>query len=269
MPLFATSRILPFTQFAMCVLLLLSRATVFAQESVRINPASVYLNDSRQSMQITLSSASAKASMLNLSLVYGYGNATAAEAQETTPARQAKSCAAWVRCQPSTLQLESGQSATVEIAATPPPGLKDGEYWAHVIVRKEESGSPAEQPVVAEIPLAYRKGDTYADVQLAGTKIIRDGETVRLNFEFEQLGNSAYHGNLALVVRNAKGKELLKDKIQISVYETGSKRFDIPGKTMPPGVYKATLNFDAERPDLGDAALLVLPKSYTVEFRLP
>ncbi|MCZ7557152.1 MAG: hypothetical protein M5R41_12205 [Bacteroidia bacterium] len=269
MPSFTTSSTRLFTQLAMCMLLLLSRATGFAQESVRISPASVYLHDGRQSLQVTFTSASTQTAALHLSVIYGFDGMTPAATDTPESSRQAKSCAAWVRCQPSALELERGQSATVEITAAPPAGLKDGEYWGRVIVRNGEGGSTVERPVVAEIPLAYRKGDTYADVQLAGTKIIRDGETVRLNFELQQLGNSAYHGNLALVVRNAKGKELFKEKMPISVYETGSKRFDIPGKTMPPGVYKATLNFDAERPDLGDAALLVLPKNYTVEFRLP
>jgi hypothetical protein len=254
-------------QITVGLVLLFTGGTAPAQQAdVRFSPASLYLIDSRQSMQITLTSTSAQSMELNLSVVYGFeeGNDTGTKQQGS--ARYAKSCASWVRCQPSSLTLESGQSASIGISASPPSGLKDGEYWARVIVRRGEGASAT---VLAEVPLAYRKGDTYADVKLAGTKVVRDGETVQLMFDFQQLGNSAYHGNLALVVRNTKGKEILKEKMQISVYETSSKRFDIPGKSMPPGVYKATLNFDAERPDLGDAALLVLPKNYTVEFRLP
>jgi hypothetical protein len=267
MSAFPEQRFRTIPQLALCASLLYACGTMHAQQPVvQFSPASLYFSDSRQSMQITLTSASAQPMELNLSVVYGYGSGTDTGKDEEGSARYAKSCASWVSCQPSSLRLEGGTSATVDIAAVPPPGLKDGEYWGRVVVRSGEGASATE---LAQIPLAYRKGDTYADVKLAGTKVMREGDTVQLIFDFQQLGNSAYHGNLALVVRNAKGKELHKEKMQISVYETSSKRFDIPGKSMPPGVYKATLNFDAERPDLGDAALLVLPKNYTVEFRLP
>ena len=67
----------------------------------------------------------------------------------------------------------------------------------------------------------------------------------------------------------ARGKEILSKKMMLSVYTLTRFDFEISGKSMPPGTYKASLAFDAERPDLGEAALLILPKSYTVEFRLP
>jgi hypothetical protein len=53
------------------------------------------------------------------------------------------------------------------------------------------------------------------------------------------------------------------------VFETERIIVAIRSEAMPPGRYKAVLNFDAERPDLGADALLVLPKKYTVDLNMP
>lgn len=259
--------------------LLLTRIAVSQAPTIRVSPSFLFLHEGSRSVVVTLTSLAPQAMDVSLLLVFGlpdsYENGSVATRFDENDTANPKSCAPWLRLEAAALTLKPGQPRTVRIDAAPPAGLKDGEYWSNLVLLSGESSGSAQTTALetssrlAIVPIAYRKGDTYADVKLAGTNITRHEGIVKFSVDLQALGNSAYHGNLKLSIRSAKGKEVLSTKTMLSVFGLSKFSFDIPGKNMPPGTYKASLLFDADRPDLGDAALLILPKSYTVDFRLP
>ncbi len=271
-----------FRPVLLCVVpILLSFVAVSQPAGLSIQPGSVYMHDSNRSASISIGSSSSKSVQVSMAVAFGFNNpdlegGTGTFIDAKDPGNP-KSCAAWTSLDQTSITLEPGQTRCVRIEVTPPEGLKDGEYWASLILQDAQKTGSAQDGAstvdtaanLGVVPIAYRKGDTYADVKLAKTDIVRNGNTVTFSIDLQALGNSAYHGNLKLLIRNAKGKDILSKKMRLSVYTLTRFDFEISGERMPPGIYKASLAFDGERPDLGDAALLILPKSYTVDFRLP
>ncbi len=266
------------------VVFLLSAASPPLMASIRVGPTAVYLSDKNRSGSITISSASSKSVDVRLDLYYGFIRSDPDGKIEVfideNDVHNAKSCAAWVQINPKRFTLLPGETRTVRFIARPPNGLSNGEYWSRLAITSEEVdtrdaggddviSASQKYNVRTIIPISYRKGEAFADVKLMNTVITRDAGIVLFNVDLQPLGNSAYLGNLTLSIRDSGGKEVFSIKVELAVFTMLRRRFDIPGSDMPPGLYKATIKFDTERPDLGADALLVLPKTYTVEFKLP
>lgn len=251
--------------------------------NIRVAPTAVYLSDKSRSGEITISSTSKSPVDVRLDLYFGYVMTdTLGKPQvffDESDASNRKSCASWISINPKRFTLLPGETRTVRFIARPPSGLEDGEYWSRLSILAEtgkelaDGGSSkldASQQINVRtfVPISYRKGECFADIKLTNVVISRTAELVSFDALMAPLGNSAYIGNMSVTVRNASKKTLFSTRHELAVFIESKRRYGLPAKDMPPGKYTAIIVFDTDRPDLGEHALQVLPKTFTVEFQL-
>jgi hypothetical protein len=168
------------------------------------------------------------------------------------------SCAAWCSVDASELEAEAGLPHDVSLRVQPPADAAVGEYRAFVTV----AGGTGDTVV---IPLHFRIGDVYSDVKLANVGVERTTENVHFLLHLQQLGNAAYHGNLHIRIQDGKKRTVYESRDPVDVYGRGTLRYTLPASNVPKGKYTISLHFDSDREDLGEHAIPVLPKKFTVE----
>lgn len=217
-----------------------------------VEPAFVVLPSRGGEATLLLRSRAAEALALTLNV----------EAPSAAASGGARSLAAALTLSESAMTLSPGQSRTVTVRATLPPGAPDGEYVAHVVVGGANGA-------LRGVPVRLRKGDVVADIKLGGFGAVRDGDEVRFSIDLTPLGNAGYHGNLNMEITGASGRSVRKLHRLVDVDVPERLVIPMKGGDIPPGRYKVRLNFDSDRPDLGAEAIPVLPKKYTVEINMP
>ncbi|MBR9975797.1 MAG: hypothetical protein KFF77_09475 [Bacteroidetes bacterium] len=181
----------------------------------------------------------------------------------------ARSLAPMLTLSVSSVTLSPGDSCTVVVSATLPPGTPDGEYVARIVI-VDNSGTRGDETLPERrVPVRLRKGNVMADIKLGGFGAVRDGDEVRFSIDLQPLGNAVYHGNLHVEITGTAGKVSRKLHRLLDVYEPQRLVIPMKGGDIPPGRYKVFLNFVSDRLDLGDEAIPVLPKKYTVEINMP
>ncbi|PLX26318.1 MAG: hypothetical protein C0600_11050 [Ignavibacteria bacterium] len=224
---------------------------------VQLSPHSLYLTKEFHSAEVTLTSSSNSAMTVELQ-VRAQDNSVSGELQY--------SCASWITVTPSRVELPPAGRAVVRIDLKSPGNEKEAEYHARLVCIEADAGSPdGGSPVAEPVAFYYRKGDVYSDVKLAGVSVERSDGEIHFLFTLEQLGNAAYRGNLALRIQNGKGKTILEKESTVDIYERGVVRESLPAERVPKGKYRIFLNFNSDRRDLGDRAIPVLPKKFTVD----
>ena len=243
-----------------CHVLLLATAA----GQVQLSPHAIHFNQDHRSAEITLTSKADAPVAVTLRL----------EAQENTVSGDPQySCASWLSVTPSEVELAPGSSAVVRLALDPPGSEKEAEYHARLVCAdaggQARAGTAVASTAVAKpVAVYYRKGEVYSDVKLAGVSVERGEGEVHFLFTLEQLGNAAYRGNLGLRIQQGGGKTILEKTSTVDIYERGVVRESLPAERVPKGSYRIFLNFDSDRLDLGDRAIPVLPKKFTVDIRM-
>lgn len=243
------------------VLLLTLILTPVAIAEVMVDPSVIVLHENGGAAKLTLTSSESRDVSVSLSIV------SPAQAASGAPA---KSLAPYLLLKESSIVLRPAETRTVAVEASVPGNLTQGEYSAVVRVSwKAGADGGAEMERESFVRILLRKGDVYADIKLGKIGAVREEGEVRFAVDLLQLGNAGYRGNMRMEVMNAKGKIVHTLQRRIDVFEAERIIVAIRSEVMPPGKYRAVLNFDAERPDLGADALLVLPKKYTVDLNMP
>lgn len=224
---------------------------VNAQVSVR--PAALYLTPERSDADIALSSASGTTMELRF--------AAASQAESAAAESGAGPCTDWCVLTPQELQLTPDRPATLHVRVTPPRGIPDGEYHTFVLIREND--------VVRErIPVHFRVGEVYSDVKLANVGVERSKEDVRFQFYLRQLGNAAYRGILQLRIENDRKKTIFSSTDRVDVYGAKTLEYVLPAGKVRKGTYRLYLDFNSDREDLGEHAIPVLPKKFSVEISM-
>lgn len=228
---------------------------------VVVGPLVIVLQESGGAGTLTLSSSESRDVSISLSIP---------SPAPSTSGAPSKSLAPYLVLKERSILLHPGETRTVTVDASIPKNLTQGEYSAVVRVSwKTAADGGAETESECFVRILLRIGDIYADVKLGKIGAVREEGEVRFSLELLQLGNAGYRGNMGMVVMNAKGKIVHSLQRRVDVFESERIIEAIRSEVMPPGKYKVVLNFDAERPDLGADALLILPKKYTVELNMP
>ena len=240
------------TRLLMAVLsAVLFSTAVHAQVSAR--PAVLYLTPERAETDITLSNTAGTSTRLRFTAVGQTGAAGEGSG--------AGSCADWCILSPTELQLAPDRSAIVHARFEPPHGLPDGEYHASILIREND--------VIHErIAVHFRIGDVYSDVSLANVSVERSKEDVRFQLHLKQLGNAAYRGNLQLRIEDDRGKTIFTSTDRVDVYGMATLDYMLSAETVRKGTYRLFLNFDSDREDLGEHAIPVLPKKFSVKISM-
>jgi hypothetical protein len=237
-----------------CVVLFLSAANALGQ--VDVSPHSLYLSPEHSAAEITITSTSD--TPLDLIL-------QARDHEGSEAAALDLSCSSWVKLEPTSLRLPAKGSAVIHISIRSKGKSPDGEYHSLLAVSVADDTAAS---ILKTIPLLFRIGEVYSDVKLAGVAVERSTEEVQFLFHLQQLGNAPYRGNLHLKIQDSKGRSILDTTRQIDIYGKGTVRQSLPAATATKGKYKVFMNFNSDRLDLGERAIPVLPKKFTVDISM-
>ena len=186
------------------------------------------------------------------------------------------SAAGWTQVYPKRFILGPGDSQTIRLTATPPASLKEGEYWARVMItskpRKppQASVAPAQTKqnsgVVLQTQLGlafhFRAGHVSTGILISDLNSIVDGADINVSFRLTRAGNASYWGTRTLRIVDLAGKVLYAASKNAVVY----KSFQVVEKLtqqkgLPHGSYKIELELaTGKRLDIrGDDLLQAAP----------
>ena len=151
-----------------------------------------------------------------------------------------RSCADWIKVFPRKMVLEPNGSQTIRFIATPPRGLDDGEYWARVIIRSQDS--KVEIPTAEEgqittnlnmimqtaISLKFRNGSLVSKLAMSDVKAAMGDGEVNILMDLHNLGNISYVGRLICSLLDSNGEQIGQKIVDLAVYRDLKRKITVP-----------------------------------------
>jgi len=241
-------------------------------QTVAIAPQAFVIDARTRTAAITLMNQDNAPADVSFSMIYGYPvtdtSGTMLLRTVETPNDTAPSAASWIQAYPRRMQLEPHSRRTVRLIAAPPESLRDGEYWArlvvsvkggHVNVQTADSSNVhigLNVEVRSVLPVFYRKGALFTGVQLAHPRAIVQGDSVIARAALTRSGNAAFIGMLTATLRDARGKVMRTGTLPLGVYYTLDPRIAISVDGLPKGTYHVAFSAESARPDLDKKLIL-------------
>jgi P pilus assembly chaperone PapD len=212
---------------------------------VLVAPTIVYLSDKNRTGRMIVRNPSNEPKEIEIRMGYGLpvsdslGNVRVdlIDSAVTDP----RSAMEWVRPFPRKLVLPPGGNQTVRFVASPPRDLPDGEYWARIVVKSQESQvnvPPAEGEegittnlnmiMQTAISLKYRKGNLYSKLEMVDAKAEHSDSKVNVLVDLINRGNVSYIGVLNCRLTDADNNELSSQRIDLAVYYDLKRRVELP-----------------------------------------
>ena len=242
------------SQFKARILLLLvvSITAVYAQ--VTISPTSLFIDNKSKFATLLIMNGSEVAQEVKLSWEFGYpktdedGNIGIIYGDYEEAALH--SAADWIRGFPKSFVLEPGARQTVRITVKAPRKLADGTYWSRLKTTSNAISTPVGESkdgnISAQISFQfnqvtsvfYKQGKLNTELNITGVENKLDENFLRIFTEYIKSGNSPFLGTMAVSVLDEKGKTLKDEKIFVSIYYAGMRRFDLDVSTEHKDLYQ-------------------------------
>ena len=270
-----------------CVMSLAVWAVGVPAQGVLVAPHAVYIDHRVRSGSILLYNPNADPVEVTISTLYGYpvtdsiGQLTLRVIEQ--PDSSQPSAAAWLQAFPRRLTVAPLERQTVRLLATPPSGLRDGEYWARLVITAKGGqvaiGGVADTAnirvglkleVRTIIGVAYRKGPLQTGVALSGlrARVAQDSLVVRV--QLERKGNAAFVGTVRGELVDSAGAVVARFNSPLGVYYRIEPRFGAYVGALPAGRYRLRVDVNTQREDLSPEVVLPAPVVQdSVEIRLP
>ena len=253
---------------------LLFAATHLVGQGVLVAPHSVYIDHAHRTAALTLYNPNPEPTEVTISTEFGYpvtdslGRFTlhTADAPDSTE----RSAAGWIQAYPRRLLVAPLERQTIRLLASPPAGLRDGEYWARLIISARGGRVPVASSdtgavrvqldliVNTNIPLAYRKGVMTTGVALTGLMGRVVGDSVEASAHLVRQGVAAYVGTVHATLIDSAGRERGSLMAPIAVYVSMDPRFRFAA-SVAPGWYRLRVEVTTQRDDLDPAVVLRAP----------
>lgn len=211
---------------------------------VLIAPTMVVLTEANRTGRLILRNPTDKPQEVSISLAFGYPESDSVgyisislvDSNVTDP----HSAADWVRAFPRQFVLAPGAEQIVRFIASPPKGLADGEYWARIMVRSEESkphsvniadgqiGAWLNMVIQTAISLKYRRGELVSRVEVPYSEANLVDTTVVAMIDMVNRGNVSYLGKLKCRLLDADKREVTTFETNIAVYYNLRRRIELP-----------------------------------------
>lgn len=254
---------------------LLCSASLFA--SITATPKFVFLDGTRKSTPIHISNSGEEDREVWIDISFGYvttDDTGKVVMNSDSLESEGFSAAPWIQVFPKRFNLGQGETQTIRLTTTPPPGLKDGEYWARVLI----TSKPRKPPVAAvpnqttrgsgmvlltqvSLPFHFRAGRVVTGVEVTGLQTVVEGTDLNVNFKLTRTGNSSYWGTRTLRIIDRTGKILYTSSKNAVVYKSFNvlEKLTTP-KGLPPGSYKVEVELaTGKRTDIRKEDLLSAP----------
>lgn len=213
---------------------------------VLVAPTSVILSEHDRTGRLTVQNPSD--SPKEISIHFGFGipksdslGRVKLRLQDTAKVNHPRSAMTWIRAFPRRVVLAPGATQVVRFVANPPKDLPDGEYWARIVVRSQDS--KAQLPDASDmdaittrlnmvlqtaIVLKYRTGDLVAKLGIIDTEIERSDSLVSIVIDMENQGNVSYVGILHCNLFDANDVEIAGRRINIAIYDDIKRLVELP-----------------------------------------
>ncbi len=238
--------LLSFNPKILYLLILIFICSGIVKAGVLVAPTSVILSETDRTGRMTVQNPTDKPKEISVRFAFGIptsdslGNVTV-DIVDSSETDNPRSAIGWVRAFPRKMVLAPGATQVVRFVANPPRDLPDGEYWARIVVRSQES--QANIPVSGEsdkittqlnmvmetaIVLKYRTGDLIAKLDITDTEVKETDSLVSVTFDIANRGNTSYVGVLDCRLLDASNNELASRKLDFAIYEDLKRRIDLP-----------------------------------------
>lgn len=273
--------------------LVLAAAVAFpaaaAAQGVLVAPHALVIDHRARSGSLSLYNPGDEAAEVSLSTFFGYPvtDSTGEFALHTVerPDPTMPSAADWLEAYPKRMVLQPKERQTVRLLARPPVGLRDGEYWARLVVAAKAGTVPVtgvpdsagisvglNLEVRTVLPLQYRKGPVATSVRTSGLAAAVERDSLAVRLRLERQGTAAFIGTVRGALADSAGHTVASFSGPVAVYYEVEPRFTapLPGGKLPPGPYRLRVEITAEREDLAPETLLpARPVRDSLELRLP
>jgi P pilus assembly chaperone PapD len=223
---------------------LLSFAVVQVGAGVLVAPTVVFLSETNRTGRLNIQNPSNKAKEVSVFFSYGLPESDSLgevhvilnDSNVTDP----RSALDWVKAFPRKFVLLPSGSQVVRVVAYPPKGLKDGEYWARIVVRSQEG--TAEVPVPGQeeqittklnmimqtaIMLKYRTGDLTSELELNGVETTVKDSLVEVVVDMVNRGNVSYMGVINCRLLDADKRLISYRNIDLAVYRSLKRKLPL------------------------------------------
>lgn len=260
-----------------------------AAQGVLVAPHAVVIDHRIRSGSLSLYNPGDVAAEVSLSTFFGYPVTDSAGEFDLrtvdSPDATMPSAAGWLEAFPKRMLLQPKERQTVRLLARPPVGLRDGEYWARLVVAAKGGPVPVtgvpdssgisvglNLEVRTVLPLQYRKGPVATSVRTGGLSAGVERDSLAVRLRLERQGTAAFIGTVRGALADSAGRTVATFSSPVAVYYEVEPRFTapLPGGRLPPGPYRLRVEITAEREDLAPETLLpARPVRDSLELRLP
>jgi hypothetical protein len=258
-----------------------------AQAQLSATPKYIFLDGTHHSSPLSITNGGNDELEVSVEIKYGYvtsDDTGKAIIVSDTAGAEEPSAAAWVKAYPQRFILGVGETQIIRLAAYPPPGLAEGEYWARINVlgrpRKAAlSASPNFTSIrggmsvimAVGLPFHYRVGKLTTGLSLANMVGEAVGDKINVNLIASRTGNASYWGSRLVRLINSNGKVVFSARKNVAVFKSYFVHDQIDRKDIPAGTYTLDEEFTTnKRSDLRDDILIQSPPGrVSVQIQLP
>ena len=213
--------------------------------SVLVAPTAVFLSETDRTGRMTIQNPTDKPKEVSIYFSFGLpvsdslGNVQVR--LQDSGVTDTRSAVDWLKAFPRKMVLAPGATQVVRFVARPPRDLPDGEYWARIVVRSQESqaslpSQTGEDKITTKlnmimqtaIILKYRTGNLVAKLDVVDTQVVRTDSAVDVFVDMENRGNVSYVGILHGRLLDARDREISTEKINLAVYRTLRRKMHLP-----------------------------------------
>jgi len=213
--------------------------------SVLVAPTAVFLSDADRTGRMTIQNPTDKPKEVSIFFSFGLpesdslGNVQVR--LQDSGITDTRSAVDWLKAFPRKMVLAPGATQVVRFVARPPKDLPDGEYWARIVVRSQESQTslPSQAGddkittklnmiIQTAIILKYRTGNLVAKLDVVDTQVVSLDSAVNIFVNMENRGNVSYVGILQGRLLDAKNREISTERINLAVYHSLIRRLHLP-----------------------------------------
>ena len=213
---------------------------------VLVAPTSVILSENDRTGRLTVQNPSDAPKEVSIHFGFGVpesdslGNVTV-RLQDTAEVDHPRSAMGWIRAFPRKVVLAPGATQVVRFVATPPKDLPDGEYWARIVVKSQNSQATLPDAgsldqitthlnmvMQTAIVLKYRTGNLIAKLDVADTEIEQTDSLVAITIDMTNSGNVSYVGVLSCSLYDVNNIEIASRRINLAVYDDIKRRVELP-----------------------------------------
>ncbi len=212
---------------------------------VMVAPTSVIMSENKRTGRITIQNPSDKPKEVTIKFAFGLPQSDSLgnirinlqDSAITDP----KSCVGWIKTFPKKMILQPRSRQVVRLVAKPPQDLADGEYWCRIIVKAQEGTTTiptagADDKITTKLNMImqtvlvckFRTGNLISKLDVTDTEISRSDSAVTVAIEMENKGNVSYVGILEVNLKDAYGKDVASDQIDLAVYTNLTRRVLLP-----------------------------------------